>query len=54
VSAYFDRLCARESFVRTIREAQPYFRLFPFQDHIPARFLERDARSFARAAPDRR
>ena len=41
VSAYFDRLSKRPSFVRTIKEAQPYFDLFPFRDAIPARFLER-------------
>jgi glutathione S-transferase len=38
-AAYFDRLVARPSVVRTFAEARPYFPLFPFADDIPARFL---------------
>lgn len=37
--AYFDRLAERPSFRRAIAEARPYFKLFPFKDSIPARFL---------------
>lgn len=29
VAAYFDRLMERPSFARAVREAQPYFALFP-------------------------
>jgi glutathione S-transferase len=29
LTAYFDRLTARPSFVRVIKEAEPYFRMFP-------------------------
>jgi glutathione S-transferase len=29
VAAYFDRLSARPSFARVIREAEPYFQMFP-------------------------
>ncbi len=39
-AAYLERLLERPSFRRVIAEARPYFRLFPFQDSIPARFLE--------------
>lgn len=39
VGAYFDRLCERPSFMRTLAEARPYFHLFPFVDDMPARFL---------------
>jgi len=48
IGSYFDRLCARPSFVRTIRQAQPYFRMFPMQERIPQRFLDASAQSFAR------
>jgi glutathione S-transferase len=40
VVAYFDRLAARPSFIRTIAEARPYFHFFPFVDDIPERFLQ--------------
>jgi glutathione S-transferase len=53
VVAYFDRLSARAAFVRTIREAQPYFRFFPMRDDIPARFLDAHAESFSRPAAGR-
>lgn len=39
IRAYFDRLMARPSVVRTIEEAKPYFQFFPFRDAIPGRFL---------------
>jgi glutathione S-transferase len=39
-AAYFDRLVERSSFKRLIGEARPYFHLFPFNDSIPARFLD--------------
>lgn len=39
LAAYFERLAARPSFKRVIAEARPYFRLFPFKDSIPPRFL---------------
>ena len=50
VAAYFDRLCARPSIVRTITEAQAYFHMFPLQERLPARFLDPAAQSFARRA----
>jgi len=39
LAAYFERLLARPSVARTIAEARPYFRFYPFQESIPARFL---------------
>ena len=39
LAAYFERLMQRPSVSRTIAEARPYFRFFPFKDSIPARFL---------------
>lgn len=39
LAAYFDRLMDRASVRRVIREARPYFDLFPFKDLIPPRFL---------------
>jgi glutathione S-transferase len=53
IVAYFDRLSARASFVRTIKEAQPYFRFFPMRGDIPARFLDSHAESFSRSAAGR-
>jgi glutathione S-transferase len=38
LAAYFERLLARPSVQRVLREAQPYFHLFPMQERIPARF----------------
>jgi glutathione S-transferase len=38
LTAYFDRLTDRPSFQRVIKEAKPYFSLFPFADEIPQRF----------------
>ena len=37
--AYFDRLMARASVERVLREAQPYLQFYPFCDQVPARFL---------------
>lgn len=39
MQAYFDRLVQRPSCARVLDEAKPWFRYFPFQDRIPARFL---------------
>jgi glutathione S-transferase len=41
LSAYFERLLERPSFVRTLDEARPYFHMFPLREAIPARFLSR-------------
>jgi len=48
IGAYFDRLSARPSFVRTIRQAQAYFPMFPLRERIPPRFLDAAAATFAR------
>lgn len=40
LALYFERLLARPSVARTLREARPYFSMFPLRDAIPARFLE--------------
>jgi len=40
VAAYFERLLARASFARVLAEARPYFGLFPYEEAIPARFLD--------------
>ena len=37
--AYFERLMDRPSIRRTLVEAQPYFKMFPFRDRMPERFL---------------
>lgn len=37
--AYFERLLLRASVQRVLREAQPWFRYFPFVEAMPARFL---------------
>jgi glutathione S-transferase len=39
LAAYFERLLLRPSVARTLREARPYFSMFPLRDAIPARFL---------------
>ncbi|SIS57743.1 glutathione S-transferase family protein [Paracoccus saliphilus] len=39
LSAYFERLIARQSVARVIGEAKPCFDLFPFRERIPERFL---------------
>jgi glutathione S-transferase len=42
LDSYFDRLMGRPSARRTIREAQPYFHLFPFRDALNPRFTSAD------------
>lgn len=42
LAAYFERLLARPSMRRTLREARPYFPMFPYREAMPDRFL-RDA-----------
>jgi len=39
LAAYVDRLLARPSVKRVIDEARPFFRLFPYRDAMPARYL---------------
>lgn len=39
LAAYFDRLMSRPSVARTLDEARPYFKNYPFYSSIPARFL---------------
>jgi glutathione S-transferase len=38
LSVYFDRLLRRPSFARVLKEAKPYFSMYPFADAIPQRF----------------
>jgi len=39
VAAYFERLLQRPSVQRVLDEARPFFKLYPFKDALPARFL---------------
>ena len=39
LAAYFERLAARSSVERVIREAQPWLQYFPFADALEPRFL---------------
>ena len=39
LATYFNRLAARPSVARTLREARPFFPLFPYREAIPPRFL---------------
>ncbi|BBD39661.1 glutathione S-transferase [Aminobacter sp. Y103A] len=39
LAAYFERLMARPSVRRTVGEARPYFRFFPYRELMPERFL---------------
>jgi glutathione S-transferase len=39
VSAYFERLAQRASVKRVLEEARPYFKMYPFREKLPARFL---------------
>jgi glutathione S-transferase len=39
LEAYFERLLARPSVRRTLKEARPYFSMFPYRDAMPERFL---------------
>jgi glutathione S-transferase len=38
LNAYFERLMARPSVIRTIEAAKPYFSMFPYQEAMEARF----------------
>jgi glutathione S-transferase len=38
LSAYLDRLTQRPSFQRVLKEATPYFSMYPFADALPERF----------------
>ncbi len=40
LTAYFERLLARPSFDRALREARPFFQYFPYYDAMPARFRD--------------
>ncbi|ANK91978.1 MULTISPECIES: glutathione S-transferase family protein [Rhizobium] len=40
LGAYYDRLLARPSFARALEEARPYFKFYPYQDRLPARFRD--------------
>ncbi|MFG6413918.1 glutathione S-transferase family protein [Roseateles sp. DC23W] len=39
LSAYFERLVARPSVASAIEQAQPFFKYYPLQQAMPARFL---------------
>jgi len=43
LAGYFERLMARPSVRRVVREARPYFKYFPLNHAIPARFLSDNA-----------
>lgn len=36
---YLDRILARPSVVRTLREAKPFFHMFPYREAMPERYL---------------
>jgi glutathione S-transferase len=38
LAAYFERLLQRPSIIRTLDEARPYFKFYPYKDKIPERF----------------
>lgn len=38
LAAYFERLVERPSVARTLAEARPYFKSYPFESSIPSRF----------------
>jgi glutathione S-transferase len=40
LGAYLERLLARPSVQRVLREAQPYFKFFPYRDAMPTHYLE--------------
>ncbi|PDT26293.1 glutathione S-transferase [Rhizobium sp. L9] len=40
LGAYYNRLLARPSFARALEEARPYFKFYPYQDRLPARFRD--------------
>lgn len=39
LGAYYERLLARPSVVRTLDEAKPYFQFYPYKENLSARFL---------------
>ena len=39
LEAYFERLLTRPSMQRTLREARPFFSMFPYREAMPERFL---------------
>lgn len=39
LAAYFERLVARPSVARTIEEARPFFKFYPYREALPVRFL---------------
>jgi glutathione S-transferase len=39
LAAYFERLLDRPSMRRTLREARPFFTMFPYREAMPERFL---------------
>lgn len=39
LGAYFERLVARPSVARVLREARPWLAYYPLRDQVPARFL---------------
>jgi len=43
LAAYFERLVARPSVARVLREAQPWLRFFPLRDRVAPRFLGDEA-----------
>ncbi|MBB3355935.1 glutathione S-transferase family protein [Rhizobium lentis] len=40
LGAYYNRLLARPSFATALEEARPYFKFYPYQDRLPARFRD--------------
>src|SRR5215217_1408516 len=40
LGAYVERLLGRPSVQRVLREAQPYFKFFPYREAMPARYVE--------------
>jgi glutathione S-transferase len=42
LDAYFERLLERPSIMKTLDEARPYFKFYPYKDKIPARFFNQD------------
>ncbi|MDF0699982.1 glutathione S-transferase family protein [Rhizobium sp. MC63] len=40
LSAYYDRLLTRPSFARTLEEARPYFKFYPYKERLPACFRD--------------
>lgn len=38
LAAYFERLMARPSVMRTLEEARPFFKFYPYRELLPARY----------------